>query len=72
MKKNIGFEFGFQIKFLGGFWVWFFVFLPKYFGLMTVIYLHEIYKIIYYKYIILFKVLEIIGVKQSQSFKTMG
>ena len=38
---------------------------------MTVIDLNEIYKIIYYKYIVSFKVLDIIGVKHSQSFKTM-
>ena len=38
---------------------------------MTVIDLNEIYKILYYKYILSFKVLYIIGVKHSQSFKTM-
>ena len=37
---------------------------------MTLIDLNEIYKIIYYKYILLFKVLDIIGVKHSQSLKT--
>ena len=39
---------------------------------MTVIDLNEIYKIIYYKYILSFKVLDITGVKHNQSFKTMG
>ena len=39
---------------------------------MAVIDLNEFYKIIYYAYILSFKVLDIIGVKHSQSFKTMG
>ena len=39
---------------------------------MTVIDLNEIYKIIYYKYILSFKVLDITSVKPNQSFKTMG
>ena len=39
---------------------------------MIVIDLNETYKIIYYKYVLIFKVLDIIGVKHSQSFKTMG
>ena len=39
---------------------------------MIVIDLNEIYKIIYYKYILSFKILDIIGVKQSQLFKTMS
>ena len=39
---------------------------------MTVIYLSKIYKIIYYKYLLSFKVLGIFGVKHSQSFKTMS
>ena len=34
---------------------------------MTEIDLNEIYKILYYKYLLSFKVLDIIGVKQSQS-----
>ena len=38
---------------------------------VTVIDLNEIYKIIYYKYILSFQVLDIIGVKNSPSFKTM-
>ena len=36
---------------------------------MNVIDLNEIYKIIYYKYVLSVKVLDIIGVKHSQSFK---
>ena len=43
----------------------------KYIYIITVIDLNEIYKIIYYEYILSFKVLDIIGVKRSQSFKTM-
>ena len=39
---------------------------------MTVIGLNENYKIIYYKYILSFKVLDIIRVKQSHSFKNQG
>ena len=39
---------------------------------MNVIDLNEILKIIYYKYILTFKVLCIIGVKHIQSFKAMG
>ena len=39
---------------------------------MTEINLNEIYKRIYYKYILSFKALDIIGVKHSQSFKTMS
>ena len=39
---------------------------------MTVIDLKEIYKIIDFKYVFLFKVLDIIGVKPSQSFKTIS
>ena len=39
---------------------------------MTVIDLNEIYKIIYYKHILSFKLLDIFDVKHSQSFKTMG
>ena len=39
---------------------------------MTVIDLNEIYKKIYYKYILSIKVLDIIGVKHSKSFKTLG
>ena len=35
---------------------------------MAVIDLNEIYKIIYYKYILSFKVFDIIGVKHSQSW----
>ena len=38
---------------------------------MTAIDLNEIYKIIYYNYILSFKVLDIRGVKHDQSFKTM-
>ena len=37
---------------------------------MTVIDLNEIYKKIYYKYILSFRVLDMICVKHSQSFKT--
>ena len=39
---------------------------------MNEIDLNEIYKILYYKYILSFKVLDIIGVKHIQSFKTKG
>ena len=39
---------------------------------MTAIDLNEIYKTIYYNYILPFKVLYVIGVKHSQSFKDMG
>ena len=39
---------------------------------MTVIGLNEIFKIIYYKYILSFKILDIIAVKHSQSFNTIG
>ena len=39
---------------------------------MIVIDLNEIYKVIYYKYILSFKVLDITGVKHSQSFKIMS
>ena len=38
---------------------------------MSVVDLNEIYKIKYYKYILSFKALDIIGSKHSQSFKTM-
>ena len=34
--------------------------------------LNVIYKIIYYKYILFIKVLDIIGVKHNRPFKTMG
>ena len=39
---------------------------------MTVIDQKEIHKILYYKYILSFTVLYIIGVKHTESFKTMG
>ena len=39
---------------------------------MILIDLNEIYKILYYSYILSFKVLDIFVVKQSQPFKTMG
>ena len=48
------------------------IIIRKYISIMTVKDLNEIYKIIYQKYILSFKVLDIIGVKYSQSFKTMG
>ena len=38
---------------------------------MIVVDLIEIYKIIYYKYILPFKILDIIDDKHSKSFKTM-
>ena len=39
---------------------------------MNVIDPNEIYKILYYKYLFLFKVLDIIGLNHSKSFKTMS
>ena len=39
---------------------------------MTIIDLNEIYKKIYYWYILYFKILDIIGVKHCQPLKTMG
>ena len=38
---------------------------------MTAIDLNEVYKIIYYKYILPFKILDIIGAKHIQLFNTM-
>ena len=46
------------------------IIIRNYIYIITVKYLNEIYKIIY-KYILSFKILDIIGGKPSQSFKTM-
>ena len=42
----------------------------KYISILTLMYLNEIYKIMYYKYLLSYKVLYIVDVKHSQPFKT--